>query len=292
MSVPPAPAPGGQGPDRYAVIGNPVAHSKSPAIHASFAQQTGEPVEYDRILAPVDGFAQAVDAFVSAGGCGLNVTVPFKLQAYALATRRSARAQAAGAVNTLRFDRVDGGRIEIVGDNTDGVGLVTDVEAQPRVALNGARVLLLGAGGAARGVILPLLERRPRALTIVNRTAARAAELTERFAASARAAGCALEGGAPGVEHGVYDIVINATAGSLNGAVPVFAAACVGPGTLAYDMMYAAGPTVFMQHAARLSARTVDGLGMLVRQAAESFFVWRGVRPDPAPVLAALRASL
>ncbi|KAG0164149.1 hypothetical protein DFQ28_001282 [Apophysomyces sp. BC1034] len=273
-------------------MGNPIAHSKSPSIHAIFARQTGELIEYGRILARPDGFAQAVQEFISAGGRGLNVTVPFKLEAHALATQRSARADAAGAVNTLRFDRVDGGCVEIFGDNTDGVGLVTDINAQSHTAISGARVLLLGAGGAARGVILPLLERRPSALTIVNRTAARAAGLLEHFAGQARAAACELTGGAPGVEHGVYDIVINATAGSLEAAVPAFSATGVGPGTLAYDMMYAAQPTVFMRHAARLGARTADGLGMLVGQAAESFFVWRGVRPDPAPALAALRASL
>lgn len=283
---------GGRGIDRYAVIGNPIAHSKSPSIHAIFAQQTGEAIEYGRILAPLDGFVQAVHAFIAAGGHGLNVTVPFKLQAYALATRRSARADAAGAVNTLRFDRAADARVEVFGDNTDGVGLVTDIDGQLHAALGGARVLLLGAGGAARGVILPLLERGPAALTIVNRTAVRATRLLEHFAVHARAAGCELTGGAPGAEHGTYDIVINATAGSLDAAVPEFAATCIGPHTLAYDMMYATEPTVFMRHAERLGARTADGLGMLVGQAAESFFVWRGVRPDPAPALAALRASL
>ncbi|WP_226806873.1 shikimate dehydrogenase [Candidatus Vallotia cooleyia] len=281
----------GQGLNRYAVIGNPVAHSKSPDIHANFAKQTGEIVEYGRIFAPVDGFVQAIDAFILAGGHGLNITIPFKLQAYMLATRRSKRAEAAGAVNTLRFDCIDG-RIDILGDNTDGIGLVTDVEMHSCVTCKGAHVLLLGAGGAARGVILPLLERRPRRLTIINRTAARTFELIERFTAFAQAVDCILEGGAPGVEHGVYDIIINATSSSLNGTVPVFAPASIYSNTLAYDMMYAAKPTVFMQHAARLGGRTSDGLGMLVRQAAESFFFWRGVRPNPTPVLTELRATL
>jgi shikimate dehydrogenase len=278
--------------DRYAVIGNPVAHSKSPAIHAMFAAQTGEPLEYARVLAPLDAFADTVRAFIAAGGRGMNVTVPFKLEAYAFATERSPRAEAAGAVNTLRFDRGVAGRIEVLGDNTDGVGLVSDIEHNLDTPLAGARVLLLGAGGAARGVILPLLERRPRALAIVNRTASRADELVRRFADAARKAGCELTGGAPGLEHGQYDVVINATAGSLDAAMPDFDATAIGAGTLAYDMMYAAQPTIFMRHAASLGARVADGLGMLVGQAAESFFVWRGVRPDAAPVLASLRASL
>jgi shikimate dehydrogenase len=279
--------------DRYAVIGNPIAHSKSPAIHAMFAEQTGEPVEYGRMHAPLDGFVDAVHEFIAAGGRGMNVTVPFKLEAHALATTLSPRADAAGAVNTLRFDRAADGGLAIFGDNTDGVGLVRDIEDNLKTPLAGARVLLLGAGGASRGVILPLLERGPCALTIINRTASRAGELVERFADAARTAHCELAGGAPGAERGVYDVVINATAGSLDAAIPEFGAASMGPDTLAYDMMYAAEPTVFMRHAAAsFGARTADGLGMLVGQAAESFFVWRGVRPDPAPVLASLRASL
>lgn len=278
--------------DRYAVIGNPVAHSKSPTIHAMFAEQTGEPVEYGRVLAPLDGFRDAVREFAAAGGRGMNVTVPFKLEAHALATTLSPRADAAGAVNTLRFERAADGGVAIFGDNTDGIGLVRDIEDNLNTPLAGARVLLLGAGGASRGVILPLLERGPRALTIVNRTASRAADLVGHFADAARAAQCELSGGAPGTERGVYDVVINATAGSLDATIPEFDPAAIGAGTLAYDMMYAAEPTVFMRHAANLGARTADGLGMLVGQAAESFFVWRGVRPDPAPVLMALRAAL
>lgn len=278
----PAPA------DRYAVIGNPVAHSKSPFIHAQFAQQTGEHIEYGRLLAPLDGFAAEVGAFKAAGGRGLNVTVPFKLEAHALAYRLSPRAAAAGAVNTLRFD-ADG----IFGDNTDGFGLVRDIESNLGVALKGARVLLLGAGGAARGVVLPMLERGPREIAIVNRTAAKAHDLIGQFAAAAAEAGCVIKGGGPNtIDPNPYDVIVNATAGSLDAALPECDERAFGADTLAYDMMYGAQPTVFMRHAQALGARAADGLGMLVEQAAESFFVWRGVRPDSAPVLAALRAQL
>ncbi|WP_322063101.1 shikimate dehydrogenase [Paraburkholderia sp. J63] len=274
--------------DRYAVIGNPVAHSKSPYIHAQFAAQTGEPVEYDRLLAPLDGFVEHVQAFRAAGGRGLNVTVPFKLEAHALASRLSPRAAAAGAVNTLRFDE-DG----IFGDNTDGFGLVRDIEVNLGVSLKGARVLLLGAGGAARGVVLPMLEREPREITIVNRTAQKAHALVEQFEGAARELACLINGGGPNaVDPKPYDVIVNATAGSLDAALPECDARAFGAGSLAYDMMYGAEPTVFMRHAESLGARASDGLGMLVEQAAESFFVWRGVRPDGAPVLAALRKQL
>ncbi|HKT96458.1 MAG TPA: shikimate dehydrogenase [Paraburkholderia sp.] len=284
--------------DRYAVIGNPVAHSKSPYIHAQFAAATGEPVEYDRLLAPLDGFVEHVQAFRAAGGRGLNVTVPFKLEAHALATRLSPRAAAAGAVNTLRFDE-DG----IFGDNTDGFGLVRDIEVNLGVSLKGARVLLLGAGGAARGVVLPMLERHPAGIIIVNRTAQKAHALVEQFEGAAREFGCLINGGGPDalyrdpvdrdpVDPKPYDVIVNATAGSLDAALPECDARAFGTGSLAYDMMYGAEPTVFMRYAESLGARAADGLGMLVEQAAESFFVWRGVRPDGAPVLAALRKQL
>jgi len=272
---------------RYAVIGNPVAHSKSPLIHARFAAQTGEPVVYERLLAPLDGFVESVRRFIADGGSGLNVTVPFKLEAHRLADTLTPRAAAAGAVNTLRFDAAG-----ILGDNTDGVGLVRDIEINLGVALAGRRVLLLGAGGAARGVILPLLDCRPAELCIVNRTAARALELVVAFEGAARQAACGFSGGDRHAAQGRYDVVINATAGSLEGQLPEFDPAALGSGTLAYDMMYAAQPTIFMQHARALGARPADGLGMLVEQAAEAFYVWRGVRPDSGPVLAELRAAL
>ncbi|MDN7179899.1 shikimate dehydrogenase [Caballeronia sp. SEWSISQ10-4 2] len=278
-----------EGVDHYAVIGNPVAHSKSPWIHARFAEQTGEAIEYGRVLGTIGAFADDVRAFAQAGGRGMNVTVPFKLDAHALADTLTPRAAAAGAVNTLRFGDADG----VLGDNTDGVGLVRDIEGNLGVGLKGARVLLLGAGGAARGVVLPMLDCGVAALTIVNRTASRAQQLVDHFSDAARAAHVRFSGGgADGVEAGPYDVIVNATAGSLDDSLPDCDDGSFGPGTLAYDMMYSAQPTVFMRHAENLGARSADGLGMLVEQAAESFFLWRGVRPDSGSVLRALRLEL
>jgi shikimate dehydrogenase len=274
--------------DRYAVLGNPIEHSKSPFIHARFAAQTGVQLEYGRVLAPLDGFVATARAFVAAGGRGFNVTVPFKLEAHALVDTLSPRAAAAGAVNTVRVDP-DG----LYGDNTDGVGLTHDIVANLGVALAGRRILLLGAGGAARGVLLPLLDCKPALLSIVNRTPAKAQDLAQRFGAAASQAQCRLAGGAADiVEPGPYDVIINATAGSLEAALPIFDAGALSERTLAYDMVYGAAPTVFMRHAQRHGARVADGLGMLVEQAAESFLVWRGIRPEAGPVLAALRAAL
>lgn len=268
--------------DRYAVIGNPVAHSKSPDIHARFAAQTGQALTYERLVAPLDGFAQTVRDLMHAGGKGANVTVPFKLAAHALATVLSERAEAAGAVNTLTFDGGD-----IVGDNTDGVGLVTDIVRNAGAAMNGKRILLLGAGGAARGVILPILEQRPSELVIANRTVEKATDLARRFAGH----GTVVASGFDEVQR-PFDIVINATSTSLSSELPPISPRVFDAGTLAYDMMYGKEATVFMRFAHRHGATVRDGLGMLVEQAAESFFVWRGVRPDTAPVFAALRASL
>lgn len=268
--------------DRYAVIGNPIAHSKSPDIHARFAQQTGQELTYERLLAPLDGFAATVQAFIQAGGKGMNVTVPFKLEAHALAQRLTERAQAAGAVNTLLFENG-----QIVGDNTDGVGLVHDIVHNAGVPVVGKSVLLLGAGGAARGVILPLLAQQPARLVIANRTVARAEELASQFAAHGQIEVARFETLAE-----PFDIVINATAASLSADVPPISAAVFTPQTLAYDMMYGAQPTSFMQFAAGHGAQTRDGLGMLVEQAAESFYQWRKVRPQTAQVFAALRAQL
>lgn len=270
------------GPDRYAVIGHPVAHSKSPQIHARFAAQTGQDLIYERLLAPLDGFGATVHAFASQGGKGLNVTVPFKLEAHSIATLLTERARAAGAVNTLKFD----GAV-ILGDNTDGVGLVSDILHNAGVGLAGKRVLLLGAGGAARGVILPLLGAHPAELVIANRTRSKAADLAQRFGAK----GPILGGDFSGLQ-GTFDVVVNATSASLSAELPPIAPAVFGAGALAYDMMYGKEPTVFMRFAAQHGATVRDGLGMLVEQAAESFFVWRGVRPDTAAVFAELRAGL
>lgn len=269
-------------PDRYAVIGHPIAHSKSPDIHARFAVQAKQNLIYESLLAPLDGFAATVQAFVQQGGRGANVTVPFKLQAHALATELTERAQAAGAVNTLKFD----GAV-ILGDNTDGVGLVADMVRNAGIAITGKRVLLLGAGGAARGVILPLLHERPAALVIANRTRSKAEQLAQQFAAQGD-----IRAGDFATLHGPFDIIINATSASLAADVPPVAPTVFGAQTLAYDMMYGKEPTMFMCFAKRHGALVRDGLGMLVEQAAESFFVWRGVRPDTAPVFAELRAWL
>ena len=273
--------------DRYAVIGNPIAHSKSPQIHAAFARQTGQELSYEALLAPVDGFAQTVADFRAQGGRGLNVTVPFKLEAFALAERHTPRAQAAGAVNTLAFD-ADG----VLGDNTDGAGLVRDLSANLNFALAGRRILLLGAGGATRGVLLPLLDSRPARLTIANRTVAKAEALAALLAA--RAGDCVLDAcGFDALAGRRFDLVINATAASLADELPPLPPGLYAEGALAYDMMYARAPTRFMRAAlADGAARVADGLGMLVEQAAESFTLWRGVRPDSAPVLAALRRQL
>jgi shikimate dehydrogenase len=268
--------------DRYAVIGNPVAHSQSPRIHAAFARQTGAVLSYERLLAPLDGFAQTVRAFQAVGGRGANVTVPFKEQAFDLAARHSARALAAGAVNTLRFD--DGG---IYGDNTDGVGLVRDLSINHGVALRNARVLLIGAGGAARGVVGPLLDAQPRELVIANRTLEKAVAIAARFAPHVEACGYGT------LAQRRFDVLVNATSASLAGQLPPIPDDVYAHAALAYDMMYGAAPTLFLQHAAqRGTPRCIDGLGMLVEQAAESFLVWRGVRPETAPVLAILRADL
>ena len=275
-------------PDRYAVFGNPVAHSRSPAIHALFAAQTRQHLSYEKLLAPVDGFEAALRAFIAAGGRGANVTVPFKLEAHAGATSLTERAAAAGAVNTLSFE---GERI--IGDNTDGVGLVTDLLHNAGVGIAGRKVLVLGAGGAAQGVMLPLLQAHPAQLVIANRTPEKAAAIAARFnhpaggPMSPGVVACALaELDAP------FDIVINATAASLSDAVPLVPPAIFGCHTLAYDMMYASAPTAFMRLAAGHGANVRDGLGMLVEQAAEAFFVWRGVRPQTAAVLAQVRAAL
>ena len=269
-------------PDRYVVIGNPIAHSKSPEIHARFAAQTGQDMIYERVLAPLDGFAHAVQELIRQGVKGANVTVPFKLDAYALAASRTERAQAAGAVNTLTF--ADGA---IAGDNTDGIGLVTDIVRNAGVAIQGKKVLLLGAGGATRGVILPILQQQPAALVIANRTVSKADELAQQFAGKGNVSSRSFD-----ALQEPFDIVINATSASLTADLPPLAPAVFGADALAYDMMYGAEPTVFMRFAASHGAVTRDGLGMLVEQAAEAFFVWRGVRPDTAPVYADLRAAL
>jgi shikimate dehydrogenase len=274
--------------DRYAVIGNPIAHSRSPAIHAMFARATGQDIEYGRLLAPVGGFAGAALRFRDSGGRGMNVTLPFKLDAFALATERSARAEAAGAVNLLAFD---GARI--FGDNTDGAGLVRDIETRLELPLRGCTVLLLGAGGAARGVVHPLLAAGVANLAIANRSADRARELAEHCD-DPRVRGGGFELANETLMAGErFDLLVNATSVGLAGDALPLPGALFGGARLAFDMFYAAGPTPFMAQAAEAGCRAVsDGLGMLLEQAAESFLIWRGIRPDTAPVYTALRAEL
>ncbi|MBU3695723.1 shikimate dehydrogenase [Dechloromonas sp.] len=273
--------------DLYCVFGNPIAHSKSPAIHAAFAAQTGENLRYEARLAAVDSFFAAISAFVAEGGCGANVTVPFKEQAYRRCDRLSDRAARAGAVNTLQF--IDGA---VHGDNTDGAGLVRDIRTNLGRALAGQRILLLGAGGASRGVIAPLLAEKPAALFIANRSPDKAQQLAAAFAELA--AGVELSGGAFAQLAGQqFDVVINATAASLSGDSLPLPAGIFAPGSLAYDMMYGKGETPFLTLArTQGAAHCADGLGMLVEQAAEAFTLWRGKRPETAGVLASLRAAL
>jgi shikimate dehydrogenase len=262
--------------DRYVVIGNPVGHSKSPWIHAQFARATGQDIDYGRIEPPVDGFNAAVDAFRAAGGRGANVTLPFKAIAFHYCAELSPRARAAGAVNTLVLDQA-----KAFGDNTDGVGLVRDLQVNLDCALEGRRVLLLGAGGAAQGVVQPLLDAGIAGLVVVNRTAARAQALAVRFP-GVRGGGYEL------LAEGVYDLVVNATATGLVGERPPVPASAFAPGALAYDMVYGRD-TPFLAFARENHARASDGTGMLVEQAAESFLIWRGVRPPTEAVLHALR---
>ncbi len=269
--------------DKYCVFGNPVGHSKSPFIHAAFARQTGEDINYTALLAPLEGFGNAVRAFVATGGRGANVTVPFKEQAFRMTTRRSARSELAGAVNTLIFE---GG--QILGDNTDGAGMMRDITHNLHCPVEAKRVLLLGAGGASRGVIGPLLDARPSALVIANRTAAKAVALAHPFAARGSVAGCGLSE----LAGQSFDIIINATSASLDGELPAIPEGIFAAGCLAYDMVYGQGDTPFLMFARDQGAgQFADGLGMLVEQAAESFFLWRGVRPDGAPVMAMLRSK-
>lgn len=272
--------------DRYAVIGHPVAHSQSPKIHAMFAAQTGQDIVYEKLLAPLDGFAESLRTFIAAGGRGANVTLPFKLEAYEAADEVSERARHARAANTLTFDA---GRIHA--DNTDGVGLVRDIGTNLGVAPEGKRVLLMGAGGAARGVLLPLLEARPAILVIANRTVEKALQLANNNQHQPQAAHTVLSGaGFADLAGHQFDIVINATSSSLSDELPPLPDGLFAAGALAYDMMYGKGLTAFLSYAqAQNAAHLADGLGMLVEQAAESFWIWRGVRPDTGPVMQALR---
>ena len=273
-----------EGCDNYCVVGNPVGHSKSPLIHRAFARQTGQRIAYDAVLVPVDGFGRALAEFRALGGKGLNVTVPFKEEAWCASEVRSPRAERAEAANTLWFDPEE----RVYADNTDGVGLIRDLEGNYGIRLRKRRILLLGAGGAAKGVVGPLLEADPMQLVIANRSASKAIELAARFVAQGEVEG----GGFPSLDGRRFDVIINATAAGLQNEVPALPEDVLEMGGVCYDMVYGDRPTPFvgwgLAHGAAVST---DGLGMLVEQAAESFYLWRGVRPNSAPVIAELRRS-
>jgi shikimate dehydrogenase len=278
------PAGGAAVTDRYAVVGNPVEHSLSPAIHAEFARATGEDIHYGRILAAPDGFRDAVTRFRDGGGRGLNVTLPFKREAWELADTRAGYAQAAQAANTLTF-----GRDGIVGHNTDGTGLVRDLVSNLGLKIRGLRVLVMGAGGATCGVMEPIARERPQALVVANRTVEKAVALVAQFAAlQAFVPGAIAARPYAALAGAQFDLVVNATSAGLSGAMPPLPGDLFAPGALAYDMVYGRR-TPFMAFAAARGARVADGLGMLVEQAAESFFIWRGVRPATHPVIDLLR---
>jgi shikimate dehydrogenase len=275
----------GPEPDRYAVMGNPIAHSKSPQIHAAFARQTGQSLEYTAIQVEPGALPQAIGNFQANGGKGLNITVPFKQEAWQLADQLSDRARLAGAVNTIRFE--DDG--SLYGDNTDGAGLVRDIVHNHGGAITDAEVLILGAGGAARGVLEPLLEENPDSLVIANRTVDRATTLAGEFKSLGNVRGCGFDD----LAGRQFSLIINATSASLQGELPPLPEGVIAEGGWCYDMMYGAEPTVFLCWAeAHGAARCLDGLGMLVEQAAESFTLWRGVRPETRKVIDTLRKAM
>lgn len=268
--------------DHYCVMGNPIAHSKSPVIHQAFARQTGEAIDYQAVLVPKDGFPEAVQRFREQGGKGANVTLPFKEAAWQLATDKSPRAQRAGAVNTLSFAGGD----PIHGDNTDGIGLVRDIRDNLYCDLKARNILILGAGGAVRGVIDPLFDEQPARIVIANRSVDKATAIAERFADRGDISAV----GYDQLGNETFSIIINGTSLSLQNEVPPLPDAVLEAGGFVYDMMYQAEPTSFMRWGLeRSAASAADGLGMLVEQAAESFYLWRGVRPSTAPVIELLR---
>ena len=269
--------------DQYAVFGNPIKHSKSPFIHTLFAKQTAQQMIYKAIEAPLDNFENTLNTFFSGQGKGCNITVPFKEQAFKYAQQLTERATLAGAVNTLKL--TDDGII--IGDNTDGAGLVLDLKNN-HIRLKNARILLLGAGGAARGVCGPLLAEEPQQLVIANRTFAKAQTLAEIFSQKGDVSACEFE-----QLSGEFDLIINSTSASLSGQIPAISPELISPETAIYDMMYSAQATAFNRWAKEQGARlTIDGLGMLVGQAAESFAIWRAIKPGAKQVLNELRHNL
>lgn len=274
--------------DRYAVVGNPVEHSKSPQIHTAFALQTGQDIEFVRLVAPLDGFRASVDAFRAEGGCGASITIPFKLEAYNYADEVTVRAKDARAANCLRFESG-----HALADNTDGVGLVRDITLNLGIAIADKRVLLMGAGGAAQGVLVPLLEQQPAILSIANRTVDKALRLADTCRHHASSKHTVVTGSSYEELAGRhFDLIINATASSLAGALPPLPAGVFAQGAAAYDLMYGKGLTPFLTFAREHGAQQLaDGLGMLVEQAAEAFQLWRGVRPQTRPVIGRLRGD-
>lgn len=271
--------------DKYAVIGNPIAHSKSPAIHVEFARQTNQDMSYEAILAPLDGFAETVKHLVAEGYKGVNVTVPFKFEARHFSNHLQTSASNAGAVNTLSFTE-DG----VVGSNTDGLGLVTDIQQNLEVKIEGKRILLLGAGGAAEGVLHPLLGAGPSLLVIANRTLEKAIAMVKKIEKQGVYPAVTLKAEAfEDINNQTFDIVINATSTGLSDASLPIAASVFAKDCLAYDMMYG-HETPFMKQAQAAGARVADGFGMLVAQAAEAFYIWRGVRPDTQLAMQKLRS--
>ncbi len=270
--------------DRYALLGHPLGHTKSPRIHAEFARATGQDLTYEAIEAPLDGFKAAVDAFRAAGGRGINVTLPFKLEAFAYATDRMERARLAGAANCMKFEGD-----KAIAENFDGVGLVNDIQRNLGFAIRGRRVLLMGAGGAARGALMPLLENRPALLVVANRTVPKAKALGEQFAPY----GTLVTGGYPELAGQTFDIVLNATSASLRGELPPVPSSAFARECLAYDLVYGKGLTPFLRVARDAGAgRLADGVGMLVEQAAEAFVWWRGVRPDTRSMIEQISVPL
>lgn len=270
--------------DRYAVFGHPIKHSKSPRIHRLFAAQTGQTLEYIAEEVPAEQFQAAVEAFFAAGGKGLNCTVPLKELAWSYADHKTERAQLSKAVNTLAL-QPDGA---ILGDNTDGIGLVTDLTTNHGIALSGARILILGAGGASRGIILPILEKSPKTLVIANRTKDKAVKLAAEFHGKGPVTGCGFDD----LANRQFDLILNATSASLSGQLPPLPTGLLAAGGMCYDLAYGNEPTAFVRWGQdNHAAKSLDGLGMLVEQAAEAFFIWRGVRPKTRPVIELLNSE-
>ncbi|MFI3157435.1 MAG: shikimate dehydrogenase [Methylococcaceae bacterium] len=270
--------------DRYAVLGYPIKHSKSPRIHQLFAEQTGQALEYSAVEVPSEQFQTVVAAFFAHGGKGLNCTVPLKELAWGYAEHKTERAQLSKAVNTLAL-QADG---SILGDNTDGIGLVTDLIVNHAVTLSGMRILILGAGGASRGIISPILEQFPQTLVIANRTDDKAVKLAAEFHAKGAITGCGFDS----LKNRQFDLILNATSASLSGQLPPLPAGLLAAGGSCYDLAYGNEPTAFVRWGQENHAvKSLDGLGMLVEQAAEAFFIWRGVRPKTRPVIELLNSE-